>query len=427
MGSTGTYGKQYYFDYPSSAPLARIIMISPGLSIYAPANFPSYAKGTPSYQWVADTIDGARAAGTPWVIVTMAFDCITAGEKVCEIGRDLFNMLVDKRVDLILQGHEHGYERSKQLALGPGCPTMAVGSFNAACVAADGLHGSYTKGAGTVVVVAGTAGITLRPMNPSDPEAPYFDKLMGANINPGKGFVKYSVTPTRLSADFVPSVPTSFEDSFTVTSDAAASAPTSTPPAAPAGDPTVIVPTTTPPIDRPPGAAGPGVAPPTSAATTNTPRAPTHPAPPSRLRVTGATTTSTVATTSVTAIRRSATVDDVAGTNRMIGTAPDLLGGTPIGGSERHQKTSSTGLPVRIAATAALALTGAGVIRRCTRSGRHGPVQRAQEFYSPGDDNGVRCRSAFLAALVSTVPVARMMGPRPMARRARYSGNSSSV
>jgi hypothetical protein len=98
MGSTGVYGKQYFFDYPAAAPLARIIMISPGLSIYAPSDFPSYAKGTPSYQWVADAIDGARAAGTPWVIVTMAFDCVTAGEKVCEIGRDLFNLLVDKRV-----------------------------------------------------------------------------------------------------------------------------------------------------------------------------------------------------------------------------------------------------------------------------------------------------------------------------------------
>ena len=78
-------------------------------------------------------------------------DCITAGEKVCEVGRDLFNMLVDKRVDLILQGHEHGYERSKQLATGPGCPAIPLGApAPAACIAGDGSGGTYTKGAGSV-------------------------------------------------------------------------------------------------------------------------------------------------------------------------------------------------------------------------------------------------------------------------------------
>jgi hypothetical protein len=216
LGSTGTYGSQYYFDYPAVSPLARVIMISPGLSNYAPKLFPSYGKGTAAYQWVSNAIDGARAAGTPWVIVGMAFDCITAGEKSCEIGPDLFDMLIAKKVDLILQGHEHGYERSQQLALGPRCATMTVGSYNAACVAGAGAGGQYVKGAGTVIIVAGTAGITLRPMNPKDSEAPYFTTLMGANINPGKGFVRYSVTPTRIDAAFVPSVNTTFSDAFSI-------------------------------------------------------------------------------------------------------------------------------------------------------------------------------------------------------------------
>jgi len=417
MGSTGTYGKQYYFDYPSSAPLARVIMISPGLSIYAPSNFPSYGKGTASYQWVADAIDGARAARIPWVIVGMAFDCITAGEKVCEVGRDLFNMLVDKRVDLILQGHEHGYERSKQLALGPGCATMAVGSFNPACVAANGADNAYTKDAGTVIVVSGTAGITLRPMNPSDPEAPYFETLMGANINPGKGFVKYSVTPTRLSAQFVPSVPTTFADSFAIIADAPAQAPTSTPTAAPAVDPAVVSPTSTPPAT--PGApAGSGAAPPT----TTTPRGaspPTtgHPVPQARHAATvGMTTTITTAsTTSTAAITTSTTASTNPRRNQTPPTTPDLhLNAMRVSGQQ--QKSSSTGMPARLAATAALALIGAAAIGGYTRPGRSWPEQPSRDADPcAGHRDRASARWMFLRTLVNTLPVARVMGPLPMA------------
>jgi hypothetical protein len=236
LGSTGTYGTQYFFDYPAAAPMARVIMITPGLSIYAPKQFPSYGKGSAADQWVADAIDGARAAGTPWVIVGMAFDCITAGEKTCEVGQDLFDLLVAKKVDLILQGHEHGYERSRPLALGPKCVTMTVGFYNAACVAGSGTPSQYVKDAGTVVVVAGTAGITLRPMNPKDSEAPYFSTLMGSNIHPGKGFVRYTVSPTRIDAAFVPSVKTSFTDSFSI------AVPGAPPTASPTTPPTPAVP-----------------------------------------------------------------------------------------------------------------------------------------------------------------------------------------
>jgi len=212
---TGTYGKRYFFDYPPSpqAPLARVIMITPGLKL--PEGTQSYVKGTANYAFVQSTIQGARAAGIPWVIVGMAFDCITAGEKSCEISADLYNLLVAEKVDLILQGHEHGYERSKQLALSSACPAVPVGSFNAACVVDNGADNTYTKGAGPVTVIAGTAGIGLRAMNTSDPEAPYFAKLMGKNISPAMGFVKYTVTATGITAQFVRSTG-SFSDSFTI-------------------------------------------------------------------------------------------------------------------------------------------------------------------------------------------------------------------
>ncbi len=61
---SGTYAKEYFFDYPPGNPLARFIMVSPGglVSGY------QYTQGSPHYNWVASTIDNARAAHIPWVI-----------------------------------------------------------------------------------------------------------------------------------------------------------------------------------------------------------------------------------------------------------------------------------------------------------------------------------------------------------------------
>ncbi len=215
MGSTGTYGKEYYFDHPAAAPLLRVIMISPSMTMPDGTKY-DYSPGTAHYQWVSDAIDGARAAGIRWVAVGMARDCISAGEKSCEIGLDLFNLLVNKRVDLILQGHEHGYERSRQLATGPACPAIPVDRVDPTCFADDGSRSTYTKGAGPIVVVAGTLGIALRPMNPGDTEAGDFATLMGSNINPTHGFMKYTVTAEQIQAQFVRTSKGTFADQFSI-------------------------------------------------------------------------------------------------------------------------------------------------------------------------------------------------------------------
>ncbi|HYT38140.1 MAG TPA: hypothetical protein VEN99_01450, partial [Acidimicrobiia bacterium] len=215
MGSTGTYGKEYFFDHPAAAPLLRVIMISPSITMPDGTKY-DYSPGTTHYQWVSDAIDGARAAGIRWVAVGMARDCISAGEKSCEIGVDLFNLLVNKRVDLILQGHEHGYERSRQLATGPACPAIPVDRVDPACFADDGSGNTYTKGAGPIVVVAGTLGISLRPMNPGDSEAGDFVTLMGSNINRTNGFMKYTVTAERIEAQFLRTTKGTFADQFAI-------------------------------------------------------------------------------------------------------------------------------------------------------------------------------------------------------------------
>jgi hypothetical protein len=116
MGNlTGTYGKEYYYDYPASNPLARIIMISPGLTFINGGTY-DYSVGSPHYKWTASAIDGARAAGIPWVIVGMHKVCLSTGSSTCSegIGNDINNLLISKKVDLVLQGHDHSYQRSKQ-------------------------------------------------------------------------------------------------------------------------------------------------------------------------------------------------------------------------------------------------------------------------------------------------------------------------
>ncbi|HTD18425.1 MAG TPA: hypothetical protein VK667_02720, partial [Ktedonobacteraceae bacterium] len=97
------YGKEYYFDYPSTAPLARFIMISPkifNVTGVCTSNCSSatgqpctdtygcwpYIKNDLHYNWVSNAIDSARTAGIQWIIVGAHKDCITAGANTCSIG-----------------------------------------------------------------------------------------------------------------------------------------------------------------------------------------------------------------------------------------------------------------------------------------------------------------------------------------------------
>src|SRR5881396_119920 len=172
MNAHGRYGAEYYFDV---GPLIRVIVIAPNLRVGGVSY--EYVQGNSRYAWLAQRIDEARAAAIPWVIVGMHKVCITLGEKSCEIGADLMNLLISKRVDLVLQGHDHTYQRSKQLT----CASR--GSFMSACVVDDGSDDTYTKGAGTIFVVAGAFGNTLYLIDTLDPEVGYFATSLGSNAN----------------------------------------------------------------------------------------------------------------------------------------------------------------------------------------------------------------------------------------------------
>ena len=231
LGAVGTYGKEYYFDYPATSPISRFIMISPGLT-FTNGGMYSYAAGTAHYNWVANTIDNARAAGIKWVIVGMHIPCISMGIIPCDIGNDILNLLISKKVDLILQAHDHNYQRSKQLALNSTtCSAIQAETYNSNCVVNDGSTGSYTKGLGPLIVIIGTVGEGLFNINTSDGDAGFFAKWMGDNINPTAGIGQFTLSSDQLtvSANFLGSTaPNNFTDSFTISSSTPTPTPTST-------------------------------------------------------------------------------------------------------------------------------------------------------------------------------------------------------
>ena len=122
-------------------------------------------------------------------------NCITPGQKRCEIGEDLFNLAIEAEVDVILQGHEHGFFRSNQLSFGEGCRAVEVDKFNADCVADD--DNNFQAGAGSVLVISGAGGIGLRDVNLDDEEIGYFASVSASNVEPSHGYAEFTVNESR--------------------------------------------------------------------------------------------------------------------------------------------------------------------------------------------------------------------------------------
>jgi PKD repeat protein len=212
-GAVGTYGRQYYVDVPQQNPLARFVFISPGLSF--PDGTWNYSVGSPRYDWTAAAIDGARSASIPWVVASLHYPCISIGVYGCGAGADITNLLLSKKVDLVLNGHEHHYQRSKQLSAAAGCTGLQPGVYNSSCVR-DGDN-SLSKGAGSVFTTVGTGGVALRDVNTADPETPYFAAYSGLNLNPSHGLLDMKFTATTLDAGFV-ATGGAFTDAFSIAS-----------------------------------------------------------------------------------------------------------------------------------------------------------------------------------------------------------------
>jgi hypothetical protein len=203
----GEYGIEYYFDYND---LARFIMISPDIRNYG---F-DYADGSEHLRWVINSVNDAKNKGIEWIVLGMHKNCITPGVKTCEIGEDLLNTAVDLKIDLVLQGHEHAYFRSKQLALNKDtCPAIIVNEYNETCVSQSG--NDLRKGEGTVIVISGAGGAELREVNTEDKEYNYFESVNGINIGNTYGFSLFDITSNKIDASFIPVVG-DFTDTFSI-------------------------------------------------------------------------------------------------------------------------------------------------------------------------------------------------------------------
>lgn len=205
----GVYAQNYYFDYEG---LARFIMISP--DIVVDGREYSYLKNQPDYEWLAQTIDTTPEGF--WVIVGMHKNCLTIGAKTCEIGTDLLDLLSEKRVDLVVQGHEHGYFRSKQLTINSECSSLQPDGYTDACVENGVDNKEYNRGLGTIVSIPGTGGMELREVNLERPELPYFAYWIGSNVDPIHGPLIVDLTKTTLEAYFS-GIDDNKRDVFTIT------------------------------------------------------------------------------------------------------------------------------------------------------------------------------------------------------------------
>ena len=211
-GVVGTYGRQYYVDVPADDPVVRFVAISPALTFSDSTS--SYAAGSPRYKWTSATIDSARAAQIPWVVVGMHKPCITVGKYACDPGADILNLLLRQKVDLILSGHEHNYQRSHQLALGAGCAAVVPDTFDADCVSDS--DDDFTQGRGSLVTVVGTGGVRLRDVSSTDPEAGYFAVTSGRNANPTWGALNVTATKDSLQGAFLRAAGGSLTDTFSI-------------------------------------------------------------------------------------------------------------------------------------------------------------------------------------------------------------------
>jgi hypothetical protein len=196
----------YSVNYATDLGPVTVVSVSPDL-VVGDVDY-QYGANSPERTWMLGAIDAAKAEGD-WVIVGMHKNCITIGEKSCEIGADFMQLLIDSEVDLVLQGHEHSYMRSHSLA--------TVVRDGVGRIADDGSDGRYGKGQGTVVVVAGTAGRSMRGCSHSDREYGNFAvHWCGEEASDTKGYLLLTASPSSLSARFVTTAGTPFSDSFTI-------------------------------------------------------------------------------------------------------------------------------------------------------------------------------------------------------------------
>ena len=212
-GLQGEYGIQWRVDVPEQNPVVRFILVSPGID---------FRGGEPlDYSRAASAGAGPRTPSTkpksqniPWTVVGMHTPCLSVGNYDCQAGEDFTNMLIEKKVDLVLSGHDHVYQRTHQLATGGAARNSFPPAFASGCLA--DTDGAMAQGSGTVFATVGVGGVGLYNVRSEDPEMRYFASTSGKNQDPAFGTLDVMATADELAARFVPADGYSFSDSFTL-------------------------------------------------------------------------------------------------------------------------------------------------------------------------------------------------------------------
>ena len=196
----------YGVNFASDLGPVTFISTSPDLSVggvkYA------FLAGSAEYDWLVATIDQARYEGD-WVVVGMHKNCITIGNKTCEIGQSFSQLLIDRGVDVVLQGHDHDYQRTHSMA------TVVEGGVGN--IADPGEDGIYARGAGTVFVIVGTAGRGVTTCSHSDSELGNFAQhWCGEEAADTKGYMVLTADRNRLTGEYISTTGTPFSDRFDV-------------------------------------------------------------------------------------------------------------------------------------------------------------------------------------------------------------------
>lgn len=212
-GLQGEYGTQWYADIPEKDPVVRIVMVSPGIDFRGGKPL-DYSRGSDRWRWTTAALDGAKSRNIPWTVVGMHTPCLSVGKYDCQPGEEFTNLLVEKKVDLVLTGHDHVYQRTHQLGLGGGCPGLVPASFSTQCLA--DADDSMVQGAGTVFVGVGIGGIGHYDVHDDDPEVGYFASWSGKNRNATLGTLDVTADRDSLSARLVPAEGYSHTDSFEI-------------------------------------------------------------------------------------------------------------------------------------------------------------------------------------------------------------------
>ncbi|MFO0703854.1 MAG: metallophosphoesterase [Patescibacteria group bacterium] len=256
-----SYAVEYYFDYPDATnPIIRVILISPGLFKW------QYTKGTANYNFVKNSIldarDPTRPNGPiPWVFLGMHKNCVTNGIKTCEYSQDLMNLFSGKDlgpngtvgdpVDIVFEGHEHTYHRSKPLKINnttcTSIPLLPSGSAGDSCInIINNDLTNFLKTQGSIYNIVGTGGVAIRSLGGRKAaNDKYYAAWMGSDMsmpaggNNSWGFTKVTATRTSLNAEFIATTG-KYHDAYNINNNGTA-LPTSSPPG-----PTSSVSTSTP-------------------------------------------------------------------------------------------------------------------------------------------------------------------------------------